>query len=79
MPPPPKYDAARIQEIRRRLTLSQDVFAAALGVSPGTNRAWERGGRVPEGVTHRILQVADEYPEYCIEKVVPSHNFTAQS
>lgn len=78
VPPPPEYDAARIQEIRRRLTLSQGLFAAALGVSTGTIRAWEQGGRVPEGATRRLLQIAEEHPEYFVEKVLPSRNGTAR-
>lgn len=67
--PPPSFDAARIQEARRRLGLSQEVFAAALGVSSGTIRAWEQGSRMPEGATRRLLQIAEEHPEYFAEKL----------
>jgi hypothetical protein len=42
----------------------QDVFAAALGVSPSTVRAWEQGDRIPEGASRRLLQIAEEHPEY---------------
>jgi putative transcriptional regulator len=69
---PPRYDAARIQAVRRRLAVSQQVFAAALNVSPGTVRAWEQGRRVPEGPTLRLLEMAEEHPEFFAEKVTPS-------
>jgi DNA-binding transcriptional regulator YiaG len=42
---PPDYDSARIRAVRARLAVSQPVFAAALNVSPGTVKAWERGAR----------------------------------
>lgn len=68
---PPRYDATRIQAVRRRLALSQQVFAAALNVSPGTVRAWEQGRRAPEGPTLRLLEIAEEHPEYFAKKVSP--------
>jgi putative transcriptional regulator len=61
---PPRFDAAHIQSVRRSLALSQGVFAAALGVSPSTVRAWEQGDRIPEGASRRLLQIAEEHPEY---------------
>ncbi|MGI8913981.1 MAG: helix-turn-helix domain-containing protein [Chloroflexota bacterium] len=65
---PPHFDAAHIQSVRHSLALSQGVFAAALGVSPSTVRAWEQGSRVPEGATRRLLQIAEEHPEYFAQK-----------
>lgn len=65
----PQFDAAHVQAVRGRLALSQGVFAAALGVSAGTVRAWEQGARMPDGAARRLLQMAEEHPEYFIEKV----------
>jgi putative transcriptional regulator len=69
---PPRYDSGRVRAIRRRLALSQRVFAEALNVSPGTVRAWEQGSRVPDGPTRRLLEIAEEAPELFTRKVQPS-------
>ena len=70
--PPPKYSAARVRSIRKRMNLSQTVFAAALNVSPATVRGWERGARVPDGPSRRLLELADRYPETLLTMLVAS-------
>ncbi len=42
--PPKGYGAPKVRSIRKRLGLSQTVFATTLNVSPATVRAWEQGG-----------------------------------
>ncbi|MGN6564773.1 MAG: helix-turn-helix domain-containing protein [Thermomicrobiales bacterium] len=66
---PPHYDAARIRALRQQLALSQQLFADALNVSLATVRAWEQGLRVPEGATRRLLEIAEEHPEYFTSKI----------
>ncbi len=48
---------------RKKLGLSQDRFATAFGVSPGTIRNWEQGRRHPEGPAKVLLRVIDKEPE----------------
>ena len=67
--PAPAYTAGQIREIRRRLSLSQPVFAEMLNVSASTVRAWEQGTREPDGPTRRLLQVADLHPEALTDAV----------
>lgn len=67
--PPPAYTAKRVAQLRKRLKLSQPVFAAALNVSASTVRAWERGARVPDGPSLRLLEVADRHPNDVLEYV----------
>jgi len=67
--PAPAYDAEQIRAIRRRLSLSQPVFAEMLNVSASTIRAWEQGAREPDGPTRRLLQVADLHPEALTDAV----------
>ncbi|MBK5186794.1 MAG: helix-turn-helix domain-containing protein [Gemmatimonadaceae bacterium] len=62
--PPPTFDAARVQRLRRSMKLSQAVFAGVLNVSPSLVRAWERGARYPEGAPQRLLQVAENDPAF---------------
>ena len=66
---PPRYDATRIRALRLQLALSQQLFADALNVSLATVRAWEQGQRVPEGATRRLLEIAEEHPEYFASKI----------
>jgi len=68
--PPPKYDANQIRELRRRLNVSQPVFAGMLNVSGSTVRAWEQGQRQPDGPTLRLLEVADQHSHALLSKVV---------
>lgn len=69
VPGPPAYDAARIQAVRKRLTLSQRAFAEMLNVSAATVRAWEQGVRTPAGPTVRLLEIAEEHPEVLVSKI----------
>jgi len=48
---------------RQRLGLSQDTFAALLGVSSGTLRGWEQGRRQPTRAARVLLRVAAQHPE----------------
>jgi putative transcriptional regulator len=68
-PPAPTYTSARIARIRDGLRLSQAVFAMALNVSPETVRAWEQGKREPDGAALRLLQIAEQHPEWIMETV----------
>lgn len=68
-PQPPQYGAGRVRALRRRLRLSQVVFAEALNVSPATVRGWERGARTPEGASRRLLEIAERHPDALLEKL----------
>ena len=52
-----------LKQLRRRLGLTQESFAARFGFSLGTVRNWERGRRRPEGPAQILLQVTDREPE----------------
>ncbi|AFL74896.1 helix-turn-helix domain-containing protein [Thiocystis violascens] len=49
--------------IRQRMGLTQDAFAALLGVSPRTLEGWEQGRRQPRGSALALLRVAANHPE----------------
>lgn len=67
--PAPSYTGARIARLRRRLKLSQALFARALNVSADTVRSWEQEKRVPDGAALRLLQVAERHPEVILENL----------
>src|SRR4051794_32826232 len=49
----PTLTAADVAAIRADLGVSPAVFAALLGVSPNTVRAWEQGANTPSGLAVR--------------------------
>ncbi len=52
-----------ITQLREKLGLSQDRFAALFGLSSRTVRNLEQGIRHPEGPARTLLQVIDREPE----------------
>jgi putative transcriptional regulator len=60
---PPELHAADIVRLRRRLRMSQGVFARVLNVSIKTVQSWEQGERNPSQAAQRLLQVLRERPE----------------
>ena len=69
VPAAARYNKQQIAALRAQLKLSQPVFAQALNVSPETIRAWEQGKRVPEGAALRLLQVAEQHPQWILSTV----------
>jgi putative transcriptional regulator len=57
--PLPDFHGDKIRALRKRLQLSQALFAAALGVSIKTVEAWESGRNKPSGSAQRILELLD--------------------
>ena len=68
-PAAPVYSAGDIREIRYKLELSQPVFAQALNVSAETVRAWEQGKKQPGGPAARLLELAENHPEWVLTSV----------
>lgn len=58
-----------IKAIRDGFSLTQEQFAALLGISVRTLRNWEQGRRVPEGPARVLLQVAAKHPEAVLDVV----------
>ena len=52
-----------VKKIRSNYKLSQNEFAALMGISVSTLRNWEQGRRTPEGSARVLLQVAAKHPE----------------
>ncbi len=60
--PPPPMNARKVTELRKRLNMSQGLFAAALNVSPKTVQGWEQGLRTPSNASLRLLQIVESQP-----------------
>ena len=54
--------AVNVSDLRQRLSLTQEQFAARFGFSVATLRHWERGDRTPSGASLVLLNVIDRNP-----------------
>ncbi len=55
--------AVDVRLLRRRLSLTQDEFAAKFGFSRAVLRNWEQGRNQPDGAARVLLAVIDRHPE----------------
>jgi putative transcriptional regulator len=55
--------AAQVKQLRLRNRLTQEQFAARLGVPLETIRNWEQGKRVPRGPSRALLTLIARMPE----------------
>ena len=51
------------KDIRAKLSLTQEKFAALMNISVHTLRNWEQGRRHPEGPARVLLNVVNNHPE----------------
>ena len=56
-----------VRELRRRLGMTQERFAATFGIGLGTLRHWERGDRQPRGPALALLNVVEKRPDAVLE------------
>ena len=60
---PAETGAPAVRALRRRAQLTQQEFAAKLGVPVETIRNWEQGKRAPRGPARALLAVIAHAPE----------------
>ena len=53
-----------IKETRRKLGMSQGVFAVVLGVSKKTVESWEAGRYTPDGAARRLISIIQTDPAF---------------
>ena len=58
-PAPKKYKKNDVVRIRKKLHVSQAVFAYLLNASESTVRKWEIGAKEPGGANCRLLQIIE--------------------
>ncbi len=64
-----KFPESEVRKIRNQYGLSQDKFAALMGISVATLRNWEQGRRKPEGPARILLSVASKHPDALLDVV----------
>jgi len=60
---PPEVGTPEVRALRRRARLTQQEFAARLGVPVETIRNWEQGKRAPRGPARALLAVIAHAPD----------------
>ena len=60
-----------VRDLRRRARLTQQQFAAWLGVPVETIRNWEQGKRMPRGPARALLAVIAHAPETVFAALAP--------
>jgi putative transcriptional regulator len=63
VPAPPIAPPPAVRDLRRRSRLTQQEFAARLGVPVETIRNWEQGKRMPRGPARALLAVIAHAPD----------------
>jgi putative transcriptional regulator len=58
-----KPEEVDVSELRRRMGMTQEQFAARFGFSVATLRHWERGDRTPQGAALVLLNVIKRAPD----------------
>jgi len=61
------FSGEEVSAIRKRMNVSQAVFADLLNVPKATAISWERGLRSPSGAAVRLLQIAKKRPQALME------------
>lgn len=56
-----------MKELRAKVKMTQEEFAAKFGFSTATLRHWERGDRTPHGASLVLLNVIQHNPRAVIE------------
>ena len=59
---PPAMTPRRVRALRRKLGMSQSVFATTLNVSLKMLQNWEQGLRKPDRAALRLLQIIETHP-----------------
>ncbi len=61
-----KFDGPEVRAIRLRIGMTQNKFAALIGVSQRTIENWEQGRRHPTGPARALLKIVQADPESAI-------------
>ena len=75
--PPAPASRQRVTALRRKLKMSQSVFAAALNVSPKLVQSWEQGSRQPRRGELRLIEIIEKRPQLMAELIAPAQTLDA--
>ncbi len=61
--PPSPYDGAKVRTLRRKLNLTQELFARLIGASTILIQKWESDSRHPDGMARRLMDAINHDPQ----------------
>src|SRR5690606_5026738 len=61
--PRPRMSAAQIVALRKKMRMSQQVFARRIRTSPETLRNWEQSKSRPNAQAALLLKLVEQYPD----------------
>lgn len=62
-----EFSPLDVKQLRAKVSMSQNQFASAFGISVSTLRHWERGDRRPQGPALVLLNIVDREPEMVLK------------
>ena len=75
-PAPKHYTKKDVIRIRKKLHVSQAVFAYLLNASESTVRKWEIGAKEPGGANCRLLQIIENFGVGILRRLGEGINFS---
>jgi DNA-binding transcriptional regulator YiaG len=73
IPDPPAFTAKKVRALRKRMAVSQAIFASLLGVSAELVEHWEQGVRVPQRIACRLLAEIQRDPADFLKRHLKHH------
>lgn len=70
IPDPGTYGPAEVKALRRKLGVTQGIFARLMGVSPNLIAHWEYGIRTPAPLARRLMDKINEDPAAYMARIV---------
>jgi len=61
-----RFNSVDVRNLRKKLHMTQEVFASSFGISLGTLRHWERGDRHPQGPALVLLNLVEKSPKLAL-------------
>jgi putative transcriptional regulator len=65
----PEFKSNDIINIRKKINVSQAIFAGILNISKETEAKWEQGKRNPNGSALRLLEIIRNKPELVLSSL----------
>lgn len=77
--PAPELSKTRVAAIRKKVGMSQAVFATVLNVPTKTLQSWEQGARAPKAGEARLLQICEAGPKRFLSLVEDANASTGRN
>ena len=63
------FEVTSIQDLAKKMNVSQQQLASKLGISPRTLESWERGVRHPSSSAQALIKLFIKSPQFVLENL----------